>query len=130
LLGGRFVYLTVRGRRSGLPRHVVLEVIGSSPETGELVVASGWGRRAQWFRNVMANPRVHVRVGRRRFAADVVALSDSEAAEVLHEYARAHRWAYSWFIGPLLLGHRPSATPAEFSALARVIPILVVRAAA
>ena len=70
LLGGRFVQLTVRGRRSGQPRRVVLEVLGT-PAPGELLVASAWGRRAQWFRNVMANPEVQVQMARQRFAGEV-----------------------------------------------------------
>ena len=130
LLGGRFVQLTVRGRRSGLPREVVLEVIGGSPAVGELLVASGWGRRAQWFRNVLANPRVQVQVGRLQYTGEVVAVGESEAAQVLREYAGAHRWAYKWFIGPLVLGRRPSGTSEEFASLAHILPVLMVRAAA
>lgn len=127
LLGGRFVQLTVRGRRSGLPHTVVLEVIGT-PKDGELLVASGWGRRAQWFRNVMADPRIEVRLGRRHFAAEVSPLSEPAAAEALREYARAHAFAYRWLIGPLLLGRRPGETPEEFAAIAADVPVLAVRA--
>jgi deazaflavin-dependent oxidoreductase (nitroreductase family) len=130
LLGGRFVQLTVRGRRTGLPRQVVLEVIGGSPAAGHLLVASGWGPRAQWFRNVTVNPHVQVQVARRRCTGEVVALSEADGAEALREYARAHHWAYQWFIGPLILGHRPSGTSDEFRRLARLVPILMVRAAA
>jgi deazaflavin-dependent oxidoreductase (nitroreductase family) len=129
LLGQRFVELTVRGRKSGLARRVVLEVIGHEPSSAGLVVASAWGPRAQWLRNVQAYPRAHVQVGRREFAAEVVPLDESAAAEALQEYARAHRWAYRWFIGRLLLGHRPVGTPAEFAALVRSVPVLLVRAA-
>jgi deazaflavin-dependent oxidoreductase (nitroreductase family) len=129
LFGGRFVQLTVRGRRSGLLRPVVLEVIGSHPGTGELLVASGWGRQAQWFRNVMANPRVQVQLGRRQFPGEIVVLGELGAAKALREYARAHRHAYHWFIGPLVLGRRPSATSEEFEALARVLPVLAIRPA-
>ena len=85
---------------------------------------------AQWFRNVQACPRAHARVGRREFAAEVVPLDERAAAEALQEYARAHRWAYRWFIGRLLLGHRPVGTPAEFAGLVRSVPVLLVRAAA
>ena len=130
LLGERFVQLTVRGRRSGLPRRVVLEVIGRGSSRAELLVASAWGRQAEWFRNVQADPRVQVQVGRRRFVSEVSEISESAAAEALRDYARAHRLAYRGFIGPLLLGHRPLCTPEEFTALARTLPILLVRPAA
>lgn len=130
LLGGRFVQLTVRGRRSGLPRQVVLEVIGGNLSTRELVVVSAWGQKSQWFRNVMAHPKVEVRIGRSSFAGEVIRLSESSGAEALRQYARAHPYAYSWFVGPLVLGRRPTGTPAEFAALARSLPVLAVRAAA
>jgi len=124
LLGERFAELTVRGRNTGLPRTVVLEVIGRDPSTGGLVIASAWGARAEWFRNLQAFPHAQVRVGRRYFGAEVSRLSEAEAARALREYARAHPWAYRWFIGPLLLGRRPAATPAEFAVLARSVPVL------
>ena len=107
------MHLTVRGRKSGLARRVVLEVIGDDPFSGALVIASAWGRRAHWFRNLQACPRAQARVGRREFAAEVVPLDEPAAAEALQAYARAHRWAYRWFIGRLLSGHRPVGTPSS-----------------
>jgi deazaflavin-dependent oxidoreductase (nitroreductase family) len=128
LLGERFVQLTVRGRKTQLPRQVVLEVVGREPSTGDLIIASAWGSGAQWFRNLQQEPRAHVRVGRRRFTADVSVLSEEAAATALREYARVHPWAYRWFIGPLLLGRRPTGRPEEFADLTRDVPLLVVRA--
>jgi hypothetical protein len=45
LLGHRFLLLVHRGRRSGLLRETVLEVILYEPATRESVVLSAWGRR-------------------------------------------------------------------------------------
>ena len=52
--GGRFVLLTVRGRRTGLPRSVVLEVLGPDPSTGGIVIAprrsiTSTASRAAWL---------------------------------------------------------------------------------
>lgn len=58
LLGSRFLLLEHIGRRSGLPRYVALEVI--SAERGEWYVVSAYGERAQWFRNIVRQPRVRV----------------------------------------------------------------------
>jgi deazaflavin-dependent oxidoreductase (nitroreductase family) len=127
LFGERLLRLTVTGRRSGLPRAVVLEVIGRS--SNDLFVASAWGERAEWVRNVMANPRVQVQVGRRRFPGEVSRVGEHAAVELLRAYARDHPWAYRLFIGPLLLGRRPIGTTEELAALARALPILVVQAA-
>jgi deazaflavin-dependent oxidoreductase (nitroreductase family) len=130
ILGERFVHLTVRGRITGLPRDVVLEVLGPDPATGGLFIASAWGRRAQWFRNLEANPRAQVELGRRRFLGEVSVLDERAASEALRHYALVHRFAYRWFIGPLLLGRRPTSAAGEFTELAGLVPILLVRAAA
>ncbi|MDG4803790.1 nitroreductase family deazaflavin-dependent oxidoreductase [Micromonospora sp. WMMD980] len=61
LLGRRLMMLEHRGRRSGLPRYVVLEVVDREP--GALFLASGYGPASQWFRNVRADPAVRVWTG-------------------------------------------------------------------
>jgi deazaflavin-dependent oxidoreductase (nitroreductase family) len=127
LLGARFLALTTRGRKSGAPRSVVLEVLAREPATGGYVVASGWGPRAQWARNVEAFPFADVRVGRRRFRARVEKLSRADATEQLAAYAQRHRLAYRLVIGPLLLGRRPRGTADELAELARAMPLFALR---
>ena len=65
LLGSRLLMLEHLGRKSGTRRYVVLEVV-ARPRPGTYVVASGFGTRAQWFRNVRANPHVRVYAGGHR----------------------------------------------------------------
>lgn len=90
LLGSRFLLLEHRGRSSGLARQAVLEVVGR-PRPGRFVVVSGMGRRAQWFRNVQAEPRVLVSTGgRRHLAAIATELPPAEAEQALRIYASAH----------------------------------------
>ena len=55
-LGSRFLVLEHLGRVSGQRRYVVLEVV-DHPLRSYVVVAR-LGDRAQWLRNVQANPRV------------------------------------------------------------------------
>ena len=54
LLGQRVMLLTHTGRVSGRPRRAVIEVV-QHDEQGYLA-ASGFGPRADWYRNVVANP--------------------------------------------------------------------------
>jgi deazaflavin-dependent oxidoreductase (nitroreductase family) len=54
LLGSRLLMLEHIGRQSGTTRYAVLEVI-DHPTPDTYVVVSGFGNRAQWFRNVRAN---------------------------------------------------------------------------
>lgn len=92
LLGRRLMMLEHRGRRSGLPRHVVLEVADREP--GCLFIASGYGPHSQWFRNVRADPRVRVWTGPDRgVPARATVLTGEETRQRLEVYRRRHRRA-------------------------------------
>ena len=94
LFGSRILMLEHVGRKSGAPRYVVLEVVGhSSPDT--YVVASGFGRKAQWFRNIQANPRVRVYAGSHApRPATARVLEQQEADRALAAYLSRHRKAW------------------------------------
>jgi deazaflavin-dependent oxidoreductase (nitroreductase family) len=92
LLGRRFLLLCHVGRRSGHRYRTVLEVVGSVAESGETVVVSGFGRSADWYRNVRVSPTVEVTVGRQRFRAVHRELAEPEALAVLTAYERRNRW--------------------------------------
>ncbi|MFD8705429.1 nitroreductase family deazaflavin-dependent oxidoreductase [Kitasatospora sp. NPDC059648] len=90
LLGSRFLLLTHTGRSSGLPRRVVLEVVGRDPRSGGYLVASGFGASSQWYRNVTHTPKVNVQIGRHRFAATASALTPNESGLAMAHYAEQH----------------------------------------
>ena len=92
LFGGRLLMLEHRGRRSGQPRYVVLEVVGQEP--GSLFVVSGYGARSQWFRNVRERAAVRVWTARNRAVPGVAApLPDDETRTRLERYRAHHRLA-------------------------------------
>ena len=91
LLGHRFLRLTHVGRRSGRLHQTVLEVIRTSPRAGEFVVMSGFGRPADWYRNLAAAPAVEVAAGNRRFRPAHRVLGEAEAVEVRADYERRNR---------------------------------------
>jgi deazaflavin-dependent oxidoreductase (nitroreductase family) len=100
VFGARLLLLEHTGRKTGARRYVVLEVIGRRPRT--YLVPSAYGARAQWYRNVRANPSVRVCVGGRyRAAATARPLPADEAREVLDGYARRYPRAWAAF-GPVL----------------------------
>ncbi|GAB3566360.1 nitroreductase family deazaflavin-dependent oxidoreductase [Spelaeicoccus albus] len=97
LLGSRFVLVEHTGRKSGLRRQVLLEVFGH-PAPGSYIVVSGFGGKAQWFRNVQADPRVRISVGRRTSTpATARLLAGAEADDALHAYAARHPRAWETF---------------------------------
>lgn len=88
LLGRRFVLLTHIGRRTGASRQVVLEVVGRHGDS--YLVASGYGPRAQWYRNILADPRVRFQIGRHRHTGHARPLAPAESGRRLAGYARSH----------------------------------------
>lgn len=95
LFGSRLLMLEHVGRKSGHRRYVVLEVV-DHPSPGRYVVVSGFGRRAQWFRNIEANPSVRVWIT--HHAADTAAahrLGEEAASRALARYAGAHPRAWA-----------------------------------
>lgn len=91
MLGERFLRLTHTGRRSGRRYQTVLEVVGHDRGSGELIVVAGFGRSAQWYRNVRAGHAAEIAIGRRRFRPRCRELALDEASATLAEYERRNR---------------------------------------
>ena len=104
LLGNRFLLLHHIGRKSGLPRQAVVEVVTRNGAC--FVIASGFGEQSQWYQNVMAHPDLDITFGNRRVAVHAKRLGVDEAAEAMRAYTRDHPRAsarlasYMGFRGP------------------------------
>lgn len=95
VFGSRLLMLEHRGRTSGRRRFVVLEVVEHSAQADEYIVVAGFGQRAQWYRNILANPAVRVSSGfRRNVPATGQPMTDVEAAAALQRYAERHPAAW------------------------------------
>lgn len=90
LLGTRFAVIVHLGRRSRRLRRTPLEVVRHDPRTGEIVVASGWGRDAGWYRNIVAAPAVAVHHAGRRYHPLQRLLGPEEAAAEMAAYTERH----------------------------------------
>lgn len=95
IFGHRLLMLEHVGRNTGQRRFVVLEVV-DHPAPGRYVVVSGFGVRAQWFRNVEVNPHVRVYlVSRAPATATARRLDAAAASAALGRYAHAHPRAWA-----------------------------------
>jgi len=99
LLGHRFLLLIHQGRKSGLLRETVLEVVLYDPATKESVVLSAWGEKADWYRNIEATPALEVRTGGERYAPEQRFLAPEQNGAVLADYERRHPLAFRIFVG-------------------------------
>lgn len=101
MFGGRLLLLEHVGRSSGQPRFVCLEVV-ERPSPESVVIVSGFGSKAQWFRNLSAEPRCYVSIGRRhRSPARARFMSDEESAATLSGYQRQHPGAWRHLKGAI-----------------------------
>ncbi len=97
IFGHRCLLLIHLGRRSGLLRETVLEVVRYTPATKQSVVLSGWGERADWYRNIKVNPALEVWTGGERYVPEQRFLAPEENQAVLADYERRHPLAFRIF---------------------------------
>jgi deazaflavin-dependent oxidoreductase (nitroreductase family) len=76
-LGSKIMLLSTRGRKSGQMRDTP---IGYFTIDGQIYVFSGWGKDANWYKNIQACPEdVYLQVGFQRFPARAVEVTDTKA---------------------------------------------------
>lgn len=57
LLPPSFACITTRGRKTGLPRHTMVE---HAEIDGKYYIVSGWQDRPHWLRNLLADPQITI----------------------------------------------------------------------
>ena len=75
LIGQIFVLITHTGRKTGLPRHTLIELHRLN---GKKYGPSGFGRRAQWYRNIEADPRVTIQTSNGAESVTAVRVTDDD----------------------------------------------------
>jgi deazaflavin-dependent oxidoreductase (nitroreductase family) len=126
LLGRRFLQLTHTGRRSGRTHTTVLEVVRLDRDSEEVMVVSGFGPGSDWLRNIRANGRAEISIGRESFAASFRMVPVDEATTVLGDYERRNRHAAPVirFVLSHLLGWRYDGSPEARRRAAEALPVV------
>jgi len=130
LFAKRILLLTHTGRRTGLRRETLLEVVEYRKNGPEVVVANGFGPESDWVRNIEAKPdAVEVTIGSRHFAAKHRFLGEQEAVKVIEDYEHRNKFiapivrqGFSW-----LLGWRYQGTQDDRQRLVRQLPLIAFR---
>jgi deazaflavin-dependent oxidoreductase (nitroreductase family) len=120
LMGDRFLLLHHVGRKSGKQRQVVLEVVEHTDDG--YVVCSGFGQKADWYRNVRAHPDVAIQVGRRRLDVTARPLDPAEGGEIMARYAPRHPKAAARLVR--LMGFSVDGTADDYRRVGRELPFL------
>lgn len=88
IFGHRFVMLCHTGRKTGETRRTILEVVVN--DSAAVYVAAAWGAKAQWLKNVQADPAVVFYLGPKKYPTRAHLVSNDEARDVMHRYVTAH----------------------------------------
>lgn len=123
LLGRRFLLLEHRGRKSGLLRKAVIEVVDFDPQTGSCVVAAAWGNKSDWYQNIQVEPQVTIGLGSRRFPALARTLLPEDATRHLETYAARYPFAFRQ-LGSLLVGIKSHDTLQIIQAFIDAVPFV------
>ena len=122
LMGKRMIYFEHIGRKSGIKRRSIVEIIRYDQEQDIYFVVSGYGEKADWFRNIMKTPRVFAQVAGRRFNANVERLSQERALEEFQDYAHRNPKMFK-YLGNLI-GIKLEGTEEEVEQLSRILPVI------
>lgn len=125
LLGHRGLLLIHRGRKSGRVYQTVLEVVRYDPATRESTTLSGWGERADWYRNIKASPALEVRTGRERYVPEQRFLAPEENHAAVSDYARRHPLAFQFLARAF--GYPLDGTEAERRTFAESLRLVAFR---
>jgi deazaflavin-dependent oxidoreductase (nitroreductase family) len=123
VVGRLVLLLTTTGRKTGLPRVTPLQY---EENDGAIYVASARGQRADWFRNILADPHVEVRVRSRRFRGVAETITDpARIADFLELRLRRH----PKMIGAILQREGLPAQPdrAQLESYAARLALVVIR---
>lgn len=123
LLGRRFLRLTHQGRKSGKARSTVLEVLRYDRLSGCCVIASGWGRRSQWYQNVKAESHVRYTVGAKERAGRATELPLESAERELRSYGERYPRAIRKLMR-LMIGEPFEGGAGQYRRLASQVPVL------
>jgi deazaflavin-dependent oxidoreductase (nitroreductase family) len=88
LFGKRMLLLQHTGRKTGLTRQAVLEVVQLLPETNSYIVVAGFGPQSQWYQNILANPQADVQVGWKKWKVVAEQLSPQAGAAAFVDFCK------------------------------------------
>ncbi|MBU4224376.1 MAG: nitroreductase family deazaflavin-dependent oxidoreductase [Chloroflexi bacterium] len=122
--GAQWILITTTGRKSGKPRQVMVDVMKYDKETDTYYVEAAYGHRADWVRNIKANPVFHGQVGRRKFEARAVELTAGEGEEMLVAF---YRNVPKYARAVMSLGGLKVKDEAELRALTRKMLVVAIK---
>jgi deazaflavin-dependent oxidoreductase (nitroreductase family) len=89
----QFLYLTTTGRQTGVPREIEIWFVELD---ARLYILAEHGHKAQWVRNILANPQVQVRIGDQQRQGTARVLDPHNDADTYLKARELAREKYGW----------------------------------
>ena len=122
LIGRMLLLLITTGRKSGKPREIPLQY---EEVDGAIYIGSARGQKADWFRNVAANPEVIVRVKSLRFRGKAQTITDPvEIADFLELRLNRHPRVVGAIMRRAGLPEKPTRSDLETYAEDRAVVVI------
>ena len=126
LIKKRMLLLHHTGRKSGLPRQNVLEIVDHDQVTGIYYVASGFGKKSDWYQNIVKKPEVVITVGRVDIPVTAVPLPPEESGQALVDYAHRNPTAAKTLMR--LCGYKVDGSDEDFFIMGRdIVPFIALQ---
>ena len=125
LLGGHFLLLNHIGRKTGISRQSVLEVVRHDKKTDTYIVVSGWGEKSDWYRNLQKSADVTIQVVFRKLDVTAERLPLIDAQSEILTYAQHHPQMLRFLAR--ILGYRVEDSKEEYRSLAELMPVIALR---
>ncbi len=108
-----YYLLTVKGRKSGLPRSKPVALV---EEEGQKWLIAPYGE-VNWVRNARTTNKVSLSRGRNSEEFEIIQLSSAESAPILKKYVNLYAITRPYFDA------KPESDPAEFEKEAHLHPV-------
>ena len=125
LLGNRFLLLTHTGRKTGQLRQTVIEVVQYDEASGTFYVASGWGEKSNWYKNIMTNPNVTIQVKNKIYKAVAERVTPEMGGEIMLNYV--HRYPFAQRALSRIMKFPLDGSEESMINFGRSIPIIAIR---
>lgn len=102
-----------------------MEIVRYDKEGEYYVIVSGYGEKADWYKNLMKTPEIKAQVGGRHFDGAAARLPENEALGEFQDYARRYPNALK-YLGRLM-GLQIEGTEEDLVQLSQVLPVLPIK---
>ena len=126
LMGGRFLLLNHTGRVSGQPRQNVLEVVDRDEAANTYTIASGFGKKSDWYKNILKTPEASIQVGSKKMVVTAVPLEPEASGQAMVDYARRNPRAAKELMR--ICGYKVDGSDEDYFILGRdLVPFIVLQ---